>query len=544
MRASASRQSPGSRRSEGRLPSDRPPTFVWLVTATLGLFLALSAVIFPQFLVPDERFHADMVLVAQDVHRWTSDGWPNLGDRDLAPEIAVTSRYIRSPEKTSDKAMPRAERRPFEAYSEEIVDAPENRMAQHPPLYYLVVGGVSAVIGHLLPAELSFDQEILLWRMLSALMVAPLPLFVFAVARLLTPDRWAQLGAVVLSVAIPGLVIRNGPMINNDNLMLLLASVVLLLLLRVAREEAAWSASTGVGVATGLAMLTKGFGLLLLVVVGLLYALAVWRRRARAWRVPLGQGLLAGGTALIIGGWWWLRNIFVYGAIRPQAVPREPVTDFVPDWAVWLEQAIWRSGGSFWGGSYVMRTVDYRFLMGSLIVVTLLGVVLAFMLHRRRGLMLLALLPTGVLLAGVYLSSMRRYAVYDSFAGLQGRYFYAGLAGLLPVLAVGWTSALRRHARWFPAGVALGAGALYLIAVGSVLRRLWGDSYDLAISWDALLAWAPLPAVGIYGLAALAVCAYALVLFNALQLGLSAGRSEVEESSCLFAQPSDDAAAH
>lgn len=106
--------------------------------------------------------------------------------------------------------------------------------------------------------------------------------------------------------------------INNDNLVIALCSVALWLLVReLTRPVTAGETQPGVwwfiavGLVWGLATLSKLTGATLGVVIGLaVLALTVSHR---SWRPLLLGGLVTGGTAALVCGWWFWRNWRLYG---------------------------------------------------------------------------------------------------------------------------------------------------------------------------------------------------------------------------------------
>ena len=67
------------------------------------------------------------------------------------------------------------------------------------------------------------------------------------------------------------------------------------------------------GITIGLAALTKLSGLALLGLSGLIFCWIAWRRRS--WRILLTDGLIVGGVTAVIAGWWFVRNLQLYGSL-------------------------------------------------------------------------------------------------------------------------------------------------------------------------------------------------------------------------------------
>jgi 4-amino-4-deoxy-L-arabinose transferase-like glycosyltransferase len=98
-------------------------------------------------------------------------------------------------------------------------------------------------------------------------------------------------------------------MVNEEVLLALLVALCVWLLALHPRAPAA------VGVAGGLAVLTKLTGVLAVATAGLTYAIE--GARARAWKPTLRALAVLGVVAALSGGWWFVRNRVVYGWFQP-----------------------------------------------------------------------------------------------------------------------------------------------------------------------------------------------------------------------------------
>ena len=75
--------------------------------------------------------------------------------------------------------------------------------------------------------------------------------------------------------------------------------------------QGAWVHWLGVGVVLGLALLTKLSALALVGLAGLVIVLLAWYRRS--WRLAVRLALAVGAAALAVAGWWYVRNLILYG---------------------------------------------------------------------------------------------------------------------------------------------------------------------------------------------------------------------------------------
>ena len=289
-----------------------------------------------------------------------------------------------------------------------------------------------------------------LWsfRLISVLASAALPLIYYLIASELTTNQPVRLASAVTPLAIPGITLRNGPMINTDALLILLTSLSVLFAIRIAKGDLTVRTGIALGLSTGLAILTKAHGLLVIPVIVIAYLIRAFHDRRVTpewWR----SVALSGGITLVVGGWWWIRNVLRSGAIQPVR-HLEPVTEplvfdwLAFDWAGWFGEAARRLQSSFWGGGFALPGTRYMMFYWVLTVLVIVGSAIGWAISRDRatssvsGLFALLLIPA-VLLTSALLSAERGRVV-----GVQGRYFFPGLAGIAPLVVLGIGSVMRR----------------------------------------------------------------------------------------------------
>lgn len=504
-----------------RRPADPPPAFglralvcgvptaVWLL---VGLHLALLvtwSVLVPGYRAPDEPFHVDMVRAVAD-----SEGWPGLDDRNISQQVLRSLVALRYSEPQSPMvrtheglqptdAVERDERRSFDELGPDEPSGAANHMTQHPPLYYVATAVPVTVVTGLLPAgDWSHDQVVALMRLVSVLMVAPLPLLAFATARRLVGRAGpAATSAAVLPLAIPTLT-HIGASVNNDNLMALLGGLLAVATVYVATGDVSRRTAVWVGVITGLALLTKGFALAIPLWVAAAYLVGAVRTRVTPAVLSLG---LAGAVALAAGGWWWLRNLIAYGRIQPTIVTQSQASpDFTPDaagfWSFFSQEMILRFWGSF--GWDEVHLADWVIWTGA--TLTLIGVLSAFLLpHRHPRLgpphwqwadLTVLLLPVAAVTGIVAYGAWDWYTATGQVSGVHGRYLFLTVVGVAAVAGLGWAALAGRWARLVPLLVLLGAAATQVAAADRVLRYFWGPvHFDRAGSALAMWAWSPWP---------------------------------------------------
>lgn len=126
--------------------------------------------------------------------------------------------------------------------------------------------------------------------------------------------RAIALGAAAITAFNPMFLFISGS-VNNDNLSTALASVLLVLIVRLIKQTGKPSVRQLIliGVIAGAGLLAKfniGF---LLPFVALALAIRAWRLRDA--RVLIVGGAITGGLAVLIAGWWYVRNAQLYGDV-------------------------------------------------------------------------------------------------------------------------------------------------------------------------------------------------------------------------------------
>lgn len=470
------------------------PPFVWLTSLTMFGLLLLGTLVLPYLLIPDEKHHADKALMAQE-GTWIESGWPGLNEERLDDEIVEASLSLG----------------PREAALR------ENRAAQHPPLYYLGAALTSSVVTVSVD-ELNLELHLWSFRFFSVLATAALPLTFYLIAAEVTKSRWIRLASAVVPLLIPGVTLRDGPMINNDSLLILLTSLSVLYAVRVAKGDLTLRTAFGLGLVTGLAALTKGNALVVIPVILVAYSIHVVRSR----RVPgdLARSLaLSGGLFLVVGGWWWIRNLVLYGTLQPLREV-EPSGPLDLDWINWLTDATRRIVGSFWGGQFALGGQRYMTLFWVLTVLLILGCVVGWVRSPDRTAASVSGLYALLLIPAVFVTSALLYADRGTVSAVHGRYFFPGVAGVAPLLVLAVAGIARRVSRWLPAIFVSGSIAMTFLAVDYMLHRYWRE---FGTGWDGQLsgvvASAPLPEVVAVGIVLLTLTSFLVLFVWAVTLG-------------------------
>ncbi len=289
-------------------------------------------------------------------------------------------------------------------------------------------------------------------------------------------------GAAALVAFNPQFIYLSGTM-NNDIIAAATGTAVLILSLDVAQEGLQRGRLVLLGLAYGLALLSK-FHLLVMggiIALAVAWALLVEERESAGrtvaaslrWRTIGGHWLQ--GMAIIVAlgalvaGWWFVRNLWLYGdptglnkvnelwGGRPAAGNWWALRQGLP----YLWSSLW---GRFGYGQIPLPSAAYQ---GMLVFILL--ALLGYLFPRREPLPSAALVLMGVTVVG-FLAVVTYYMLIQP-AGPMGRFLFP----VLPALSVLVTGGLNRwpllraHATGTASGVALGMGALALVALGAYL---------------------------------------------------------------------------
>jgi hypothetical protein len=356
------------------------------------------------------------------------------------------------------------------------------RDGAHPPLYYWLVAAVIAPIDrgdfpdqfrfnlasplitpggksdkpnlliHTAREDFPYHGAVLaahLGRLISIALGVLTIIGVWKVTQVLLPDRDRLAIAATALVAFVPQFVYGSAMINNDALAASSAAWLLLALLRLLKEQSIqWSIISGA--LLGITLLSKigMVAILPLPTIALLLAefkhrdaaarqkfnVADWPRSVR-WKRVVVSGLIIYLAALAIAGWWYIRNLNLYG--DPLAwkqwqvltgVGRVPPTigDFIHDMLGLF--------GLFWADFSLRVDRTWWWVFGLLGLAALAGYVRRAIRHDWpsidwRG-WLLALIWLGLLLVLLIRYS---FTVYD----IHGRGLYPALATIGVVLVVG-----------------------------------------------------------------------------------------------------------
>ena len=321
--------------------------------------------------------------------------------------------------------------------------------AHQPPLYYFLAAGVYHLVG-------GSGKGV---RLLSTLCSAGVVWLVWLCLRRVAPERpLLALSGMGFAAFLP-MHIAIGSAVGNDALTnLLFAATMYAMLCLLCLQPATPARKTGtaipalLGTLVGLALLTKATAILLapLLVLGVLWGARLHGQSwARSW---LATGL-ALGVALLLGGWWFVRNAMLYDDPLLQKTfvnvfaGTAKAQDFLERGATWGQYlqlvADW-TFRSFWFAYGTPRTAQTglpNFLPDS--VYWGLG---ALTLASVAGLLLRLREPTPscarvwlLLCAACFALVLVSFLLFIRvFFQAQGRYFYPALLPISVFLALGW----------------------------------------------------------------------------------------------------------
>lgn len=346
-----------------------------------------------------------------------------------------------------------------------------------PPLYYMIM------VPFYRAAEwLGSNARIVSLRWVNLALASLTIVLTYAATRLLLPGRaWLAVTAAGVSAFIPMHTAMSAS-INNDPLAELLAAAMMLALLAGLRGGFGLKAAGGVGLVAGLLLLTKVtvYGL-----VGLGLAVLLLKR---AWRAASLVVLIAA----LVSGWWFLRNIQVYGALDPFGLARHDlVVVGQPRTAPGVEAIayfLYSSFRSFWGQfGWMAVVIDPRLYALYLLLVVLVVVGLRRWWSLERG-QLESYQRHGVLvlLAGLAIIAGQMVLYNLSFIQAQGRYLYPAMLPIAYLVALGWGSG-----PFTPGTGASGLGpalAIYWTLAAAFEALSWLVSASPAPLWLQLVA--------------------------------------------------------
>lgn len=185
-----------------------------------------------------------------------------------------------------------------------------------------------------------------LGRWISMLMASGTVVLSYAMVRQLFP-YWTQLAPLTSSIIAlnPGFLFVS-TQVNNDNLSNLLGAAAALLLVRIWRHGFSLPMSLVLSLVCAALSLTKLNGLLILVAIAILCGLCAVKHHA--WTQYFYLGMMCVCAVALTAGWWYARNVMLYGSPLPIEIHRSFVT--VREISIIeVMQQYWGHHASYWG---------------------------------------------------------------------------------------------------------------------------------------------------------------------------------------------------
>ena len=413
--------------------SPTPPSFRPAIRNLLAAFVFLAAlfsIVIPPFEAPDEIWHFAFVqhLVTQRAlpvaEPDTQALWRQQGTQ--APGYYAGAALLTALIDQSDFPDIFARANPHRAIGEP--DAAINR---------------NYLIHHRQAERFPWRRSILalhIARFFSVFLGAVTVYAVYRTLRLLLSPEQALLGAA-FAAFLPQFVFISSS-VSNDNAVNAGAALVLWQLTALLAEGGRPARRTrllGLGVALGLALLSKLSGLGLVGVAGLAILWLAWR--SRSVRLIFDAAVWTAAPAILIAGWWYVRNWRLYGDplawdmweanILLRVIPAGPA------------QILSELGGlerSFWGlfGWLNLPYPAWLYLALRVVAIFVTVGLLAYAARYARRVRRASLMPYAILLLWLLVLTVSWLRFMRVAPAAQGRYFFAALPVLGLVWALGW----------------------------------------------------------------------------------------------------------
>lgn len=326
-------------------------------------------------------------------------------------------------------------------------------------------------------------------RLLSVVLSAAAVYLTYRLSLELEPGRRDLALAAAAFAGFTPMVAFIGGAVNNDNLAVPLASASVLALVHFARSggwgwferfgrwAGVWACAC-LGALIGMGALTKQSALGLIPLAGVTLAYLVYRHwEADGRRNLVAHGLkwigamaLTVGIAAAIAGWWYARNLRLYGDLLGWSAfvavlgTRERPASILQLWGErsGFMQSYW---GLFGGVNIPMPGWVYA-VLNALAVAAVLGLAAyAWRKFRREGLALEAWVPIGIIAAWIALIVLGIIRWATVTWSSQGRLAFYAISSIAVLFVFGLTAWLpRRWQPWAAGGVALFMAGLTLAA--------------------------------------------------------------------------------
>jgi hypothetical protein len=249
--------------------------------------------------------------------------------------------------------------------------------------------------------------------------------------------------------------------VSNDSAAILLSAAAVWQLAYLTHHPFTLKRAVGLGVTLGLALLAKLSCLTLIPFAVVVLVYAAWRQRA--YRTVLLYSVVVFGLTALLGGWWFARNLNLYGSILPSAVIAEMVGTRPNDlglvrWLATEAEGVWLSMWGVFGWFNILAPQAYYWFYDLLALGGGIGIVVAWMQARRRAALAAAL---WMLPLWIFIVALALWYFSAEIISNQGRLMFPALSAYAALWAWGiLTLVPARWARWTVRAAALTFGLI------------------------------------------------------------------------------------
>ena len=441
----------------------RTAAFIVIVVLFLGM-AGYYNVTSPLFEAPDELHHAAFVAWLDDVGTLpevSSEEHGPWGQEGTQAPLYYWIAAIVMGRIPHDQAGALDERNPHANIGDPLRQGSKNRVLHDPERERWPYQG-TALFVHML-------------RAFSTLIAVGTLSAIYFLGRITFPDRAGiALGMMGLVAFTPQFLFLSSS-VSNDNAAILFSSWVLVLL-------ASWLRASqlprlpqlgAMGALLGLAVLSKLSGVLLWPLVVAVIVFLAWRSKNLGWLLQ--AGLVVFGLALILCGWWFVRNQSLYGDFTGSSALLGTLGGTRRRFPSGLGGVLTEFRGfrySLWavfGWFNILAPQPFYWIVDGLVILGVVGfcVFLLRSLRRQplptRDIVLMLLGWLAITAAGVLYWTIRTSS--------QGRLAYPALGAMALILVVGWAELVPTRMRW-PVGIfGLTAWAVCSLLVGALVLK-------------------------------------------------------------------------
>lgn len=410
------------------------------LTVIFGLVAFLAALIYvfatPLWQAPDEPSHLGFIKYLQDNHSLPSPLESKIST-DILESARKTLRWpieLR-PLSKGARVLP----------AEDFAYRGLMYTANHPPLYYISAQFFSQIgAARTRPPLTGLAYGA---RIFSALLASLTVALAYKTSRLLDLAM-ADSATIASLVLLQPQFMFIASSINNDSLTIFLFSLLIFYALVEIRRPSKFNPLI-CGIILGLGLITKVTFWLALPIIWLAFLLS----QSYSWPVRAGRATGVTALALVISGWWYVRNYMIFGklwyAIGGTGLGKAHLAEFftVSRFYQWLWQSYW---GRF--GWMTSPLPDFFFIALLVIVpIALIGAGLSLFSRRsalqdRRSLILLLAVSTALFLGAIWFRVVAQTG--------QGRYLFPAIIPTTMLLWLGlkfWVC--ERWQNWLAVGL-------------------------------------------------------------------------------------------